>query len=361
MKYLIFTNTPAHVHLYKHAVRKLDDRGHDVLVLGRRYSCTEDLLEYYDLPYRIYGTLDTTKYSLFRQLPKHYLGAFRAARRFDPDCIFGYGGYAAHTGFVVRTPTMLILDSEPTTLDHIVSRPFARAIFTPHAFEKDLGAHHYRFRGFKELAYLHPDIYEPSVDIRDALDLGPDERYVLLRFNAFGSHHDIGHSGFSVAQRRDLIERLGESGTVLVSDEGGEMDLETTDARPFDLHPALVHDAIADAHLLVTDTQTMATEAALLGTPAIRSNSFVSGSDMGNFRELGRTGLIYNLEAFDEVLDTALDILSDDDVKDTWRRKRDEYLTDKVNLTDLILEVAANVETLDRIDAISSHSPETTT
>ncbi|MEA5389539.1 hypothetical protein VB773_22160 [Haloarculaceae archaeon H-GB2-1] len=55
MRYLIFANTPAHVHLYRNVVPALEDRGHDVLILGRDYGCTKALLDYFELPYRIYG------------------------------------------------------------------------------------------------------------------------------------------------------------------------------------------------------------------------------------------------------------------------------------------------------------------
>jgi predicted glycosyltransferase len=361
MRYLFFTNTPAHVHLYKHTVERLKNRGHEVLVLGRRYGCTEELLSFHDLPYRIYGSCATTKGSLFWRLPGHYLRAFRAALRFGPDYVFGCGGYAAHTGAVVRAPTVLVHDSEPTSLDHAVSQPLARAILTPHAFEKDLGANHYRFHGFKELAYLHPSVYEPKCDIRDAIGVGPEEPYVLLRFNAFGSHHDVGHSGFSPTQREMLIERFAEHAIVFVSDESGTLSLAETPARPFDLHPALMHDTIAEASLLVADTQTMVTEAALLGTPAIRSNSFVGDGDMGNFLELERHDLIYNHRMFEDVLDTGLGVLTDGDSAERWRRKRTEYLADKVNLTNLLVEVATNVEALDELKALSGERSEPVT
>jgi predicted glycosyltransferase len=354
MRYLFLTNTPAHVHLYKHPVRELRASGHEVLVLGRRYGCTEALLDYYDLPYRIYGECDTTKYSLFRELPGQYLSIFRQARRFDPDCVFGYGAYAAHAGAICRAPTVLVLDSEPTSLDHTVSRPFADAILTPHAFEKDLGANHYRFQGFKESAYLHPDVFELRTDIRAEMGLEPDDRYVFLRFNAFGSHHDVGESGFSPDQRRELIERLDAHATVFVSDEGGGMDLDTTPAERFDVHPALVHDALAAADLLITDTQTMATEAALLGTPTIRSNSFVGQGDMGNFHELERNGLVHNIRPFDEVLETALDLLTDGTAGERWRRRRDEFVADTVNLTELIVEVARTRGEIGQIDALTA-------
>jgi predicted glycosyltransferase len=356
MKFTFLTNTPAHVHLYKHAVRRLRERGHEVLVLARDYGCTTALLDYYDLPHEVYGSCGTAKSSLFLQLPGHYWNVFRAVRRFDPDLLFGMGGYAAHAGFVTRTPVVLILDSEPTSLDHLVSRPFARAILTPHAFRKDLGANHYEFTGFKETAYLHPDVFEPSGNVRERLGVGPDEPYVLARFNAFGSHHDIGEGGFSPAQRREFVERLAADATVFVSDEGGDFDFEDSPGRPFDLHPALLHDALAAADLLVADSQTTVTEAALLGTPAIRSNSWVGDDDMGNFRELEAQGLVHNIAAFDEVLDTALDLLTDPDANERWQRRRTEYLAEQVNLTDLIVDVAEALGDVGAFERVTARS-----
>lgn len=337
MRFVFFTNTPAHVHLYKHAVDRLVAAGHEVLVLGRDYGCTVALLDQYELPYRVYGACGTTKQSVFRNLPWHYARIIPAVRSFDPDMIFGVGAYAAHAGLVSRTPAVLILDSEPTSFDHTVSRPFASAFLTPHAFGKHLGSNHYQFRGFCESAYLHPDVYRPNPGIRTELGLEADEPFVVLRFNAFGSHHDVGQSGFTPEQRRRLVETFAEHATVFVSDEGGTLDIGSLPARPFDVHPALLHDALASARLVVTDTQTVCTEAALLGTPAIRSNSFVGDDDMGNFQELEAQGLVVNTADFDEVIATGLGVLYDDSIGAEWRRRRDEYVGGLVNLTDVIV------------------------
>lgn len=343
MRYAFFTNTPAHVHLYKHAVRELEADGHEVLILGRDYGCTKSLLEYYELPHEIYGWVGKNKHSLARQLPSHYLSIFRRIRRFDPDLIFGMGGYAAHAGAVNRTPVVLILDSEPTSFDHFVSRPFADLMMTPYTFGKDLGPKHYRFNGFKESAYLHPDVYEPNPVVREQLGVGPDEPFAIVRFNAFGSHHDVGHAGFSPEQRVELLEQLAEHVTVFVTDEGEDIDLRDLSARPYEIHPALLHDALAEARLLVADTQTMVTEAALLGTPAIRSNSFVGENDMGNFVELEKHGLICNLSAFDDVLTTAVEFASDPTIEQDWLARRNEFVGGLTNLTDLITDVATDM------------------
>lgn len=352
MRYLIFTNTPAHVHLYKHVVDKLLARGHEVLVLARDYGCTVELLEWYDLPYEVYGYCATAKGSLFARLPAHYARAVRAVYRFDPDLIFGMGGYAAHTAALTRTPSVLVLDSESTSLDHSMSIPFARAVLTPDTFRKSLGDDHYVFPGFKECAYLHPDIYEHDRSIRESLGVGSDEPYAIVRLNAFGSHHDVGEGGISQSECRDLIERLADRATVFVSDEGHNVSLESVPAEPFSLHPALLHDALAEAELLIADTQTMVTEAALLGTPAIRSNSFVGDSDMGNFLELEDEGLIFNIASFDGVIEQAQLLLDAENTASMWSRRRNEYLNEKCNLTDLLVEVAENAGAVDGIESL---------
>ena len=356
MRYLVFTNTPAHVHVYKHPVRRLQEQGHEVMILARDYQCTVALLDYYDLPYEVYGRCESTKSSLFRELPAHYRTLLPAARRFDPDLVFGMGSYAAHAGLVSRTPTVLLLDSEHHGVDHAISHPFADALLTPHAFRKDLGSKHYRFAGFKESAYLHPDVYEPDPSVREELGVGPDERFFVLRLNAFGSHHDVGESGFTPERRRELLDRLTEHGPVFVSAEG-DAAFDDEDVHLYDLHPARLHDALAEAHLLVADTATMATEAALLGTPALRTGSFVGEDDFGNFLELEEQDLVENYAEFPPIRDRAAELAADPDAADRWRRRRDDYAADLVNLSDLIVEVATSRGDVGTIDRLARSPP----
>ncbi len=354
MQYLVFTNTPAHVHVYKHAVRELEARGHEVRILARDYQCTLPLLEYYDLPYRVYGRCGSTKYSLAAELPSQYASLVVQTLRYDPDVIFGMGAYAAHAGLVSRTPTVLVLDSEHYEFDHAISHPFAETLITPHAFRKDLGENHYRFRGFMECAYLHPEVYDSSSSVRDRLDIGRDEPLFVLRLNAFGSHHDVGASGFSRADRRRLVDRLTEWGTVVVSAEGSEPILSDADVRQYDLHPAHLHDVLAEARLVVTDTGTTTTEAALLGTPTIRSCSFVGDDDFGNFLELEEEGLLHNYRSVDDVVSRAVDIAREPSISAAWERRRREYVSELTCLADLIVDVAENGGDADDVAGLCS-------
>ncbi|NKE37594.1 DUF354 domain-containing protein [Natronococcus sp. JC468] len=352
MRILVFANTPAHVHLYRHAVARLERAGHDVLVLTREYACTTDLLEFFGMPYRVYGDHGTDAYSrpqFARELGGQFGTIVREAVRFRPDVVFGRGPYAALAGTVTRAPTVLVLDDEPGDFNHVVSRPFADCILSPAVTRRDLGPDHYTFEGFKECAYLHPDVFEPDGRIREYLDVGPDEPYVLLRFNALDALHDADLEGFSREQRRDLIERLSEDATVFVSDEGGEMELRDTPARPYGLHPALIHDAMAEASLLVADTGTMATEAALLGTPAFRYRG-TDDHEYGEFAELERAGLAEQFDAYEALRDRSLEILADGEAATRWQRRRRAYVGELVNLTELLVDVATARGSLERLE-----------
>lgn len=351
MRCLVFCNTPAHVHLYKHVVHELHDRGHEVRVLARDYGCTLALAQDADLPVEVYGHTDTTKASLLWSLPPQYLRIFRETRRFDPDVVLGIGAFAAPAGRLAGAETVLVHDSEPSTLDHRVATALADAILTPDTFRRDLGPKHRVFHGFKESAYLHPAVFEPDPSVRQELGVG-ERPFAIVRLNAFGSHHDVAHEGFSTDQVERLLEDLAREATVFVSDEGGELDLGRLPTSRFDLHPARLHDALAEASLLVADTQTMVTEAALLGTPAVRSNSFVGADDMGNFVELERRGLVHNLADFGAVRETALDLLGDADAQRRWARRREDLLAETVNLTDLLVTVAENAGSVDSVPGL---------
>ena len=95
--------------------------------------------------------------------------------------------------------------------------------------------------------------------------------------------------------------------------------------------------------MLIGDTQTMATEAGILGTPAIRCNSFVGENDMGNFIELEKKyDLIYSYRDQDEALNKALELLKDDNLKREWAKKIERLLNEKIDVTKFMVEFIEN-------------------
>ena len=85
----------------------------------------------------------------------------------------------------------------------------------------------------------------------------------------------------------------------------------------------------------------MATESAILGTPAIYVSSLVG--TMGNFVELEeKYGLIFNYSSSDKVLDKAIELIQRKDLKQEWKTKRDVLIGDKIDVTAFMLDFIEN-------------------
>lgn len=335
----LFVNTPAHAHLYREVVHELRRRGHEATIFARDDSCTLDILDYHEIAYHMYGQRTGGRSHLAKALPGQLRTIKRLVRQIDLDLVIGMGVYSTYAGAIADIPAIALLDSEPLALKQRVTAPIVDAFLTPASFRRDLGSKHYLFRGFKETAYLHPEVFRPIDDIQARLDIDASEPFTLVRFNAFNGHHDVGKTGFTAGQKQRLLELLADHGTVLVSDEGDGGPPQIPGVRAFDAHPALIHDALSGADLLIADTQTMVTEAGLLGTPAIRSNSFVGPDDMGNFGTLEDAGLVHNLEQFSDVVDLADRLLSDPDTDERYQRRREAFIQGQCNLTALIVDL----------------------
>jgi len=252
---------------------------------------------------------------------------------------------------LLRIPSIVFTDSEFTvnprsyTIQYKLSEPFIDAIITPEAFKQDLGPKQIRVRSYKELAYLHPNYYNPNDSIHELLNIPEGEDYTVLRFNAFDAVHDLGINGFDNNAKIQLVDALKEYGHVFISAEGSV----SAELKPYVLKApkGRIHDILYYANLLVTDTQTMATEAALLGTPTIRCNKFVGSNDMSNFTELEqRYHLMYNFNTAKESICKATELIQQSGLKKEWGLRREKLLAEKVDLTKYMVSFFENYSTL---------------
>jgi predicted glycosyltransferase len=217
----------------------------------------------------------------------------------------------------------------------------ASAIITPNCFHKNLGRKQIHIDGYKELAYLGPDYFKPDISIFDELGIARNEDYVILRFNVFDAIHDIGKRGFGNLDKRVLADSLSKYAHVFISPEGKlSKDLEK---YSLPIPQSRIHHALYFSKLLVTDTQTMTTEAAILGVPVVRCNNFVGPNDMGNFIELEKKyGLIFSFSESDLAVQKATELIKLPNMKKEWALKRQKFLEDKVDVTKFFVDFIEN-------------------
>lgn len=335
MRLLFDITHPAHVHLFKNVIRGLQADNHDVRITSRSKDLTNELLDSYGFEYDSISAKGDHKLSLLTEWSQREIRLFRIARQFDPDAIVSrLNPPAAHVAKLLGCPSIIFDDSERAHLAAKLTHPFATIVCTPQSYKRDIGPKQRRYNGFHELAYLHPEEFSPDPEVLMEHEIESTEQYYVLRFVSWGAHHDVGKKGLSLEAKRRLVERLSESGTVYISSEGelpGEL-------KPYELQipPHLVHHVLYFADLYVGDSQTMAAEAGLLGTPAIRANSFAKDNDMGNFEVLeNKYELVYSLGEERKVFEY-VDELTAEETKEIWAEKRSALYDEMINVTEYI-------------------------
>ena len=125
---------------------------------------------------------------------------------------------------------------------------------------------------------------------------------------------------------------LEKRGRVFITSEGA-LPPEFASYR-IPIAPDKIHDALAFADLFVGDSQSMTIEAAVLGTPAIRCNTFVGRCPV--IEELEhKYGLTYGFlpDEEDRMLKKINHLMAKSDLKQEWHRRRDAMLEEKIDLT----------------------------
>lgn len=340
MRILIDVGHPGHVHFFKHAIWELQKRGHTVFVTARDKDVTVALLRYYQFPFRTLtvagnGFLGQLKEFLAREIALSSL-----IRHFDPHVVTEItGDYIAPVCWLLRKPSVVWLDSEPVPTSRFLTYPFARVIYTPNCFLRELGNHQIRYAGYHELAYLHPAYFQPDPTVLEELGVDKGEPFTVLRFVAWNAGHDIAQRGFSHSFKIHLVKTLSQYGRVFITSE--KPLTEEFEPYRITIAPHRIHHALYYASLFIGDGATMATEAALLGTPAVRASSMAL--NMGNFRELmDRYQLVYSYYEPEKAMEKAEGLLKCSS-KSLWAQRRDKLLSDTVDVTKLIVETLENL------------------
>ncbi|HTY46093.1 MAG TPA: hypothetical protein VMB46_00300 [Methanomassiliicoccales archaeon] len=339
----IFINTPAQYHFYKNIALELGKLGVASVILYRDYGETKSLVQENKQHYFEYSHNTPSLLMKSMMIPVDVLRACRYLKDQGVDLVTGFGVYDCFSASLLGIPCIVFNDSEPYinstySIQYRVFMPFTNILVTPSFFDMDLGPKQIKVNSVKETAYLHPKYFSPDKSIFKLLDLNEGERYAIFRFNSFDAGHDIGISGFNPEQKRELVQRIGSRMRVFISSEA-KVD-PSLSAYMIKIPKSRIHDALSFASLVVTDTQTIATEAAILGTPVIRSNAFVGPKDMGIFKELERRHLLFNFQDSRQAIEKADEMSKNiGEYKAQWMRESERFLQESGCITDFMVEV----------------------
>jgi predicted glycosyltransferase len=334
MRILVDIMHPAHVHFFRNAIR-LWEKDHEVLVTSRDKEMTLDLLDRYGIENTCISRQASGLAGLFAELVKRDLRLYGIARKFKPDVLTGIAGVSvAHVGKVIGKPSVVFYDTETATLSNAITYPAASAICTPDCYMGDLGRKHVRYAGYHELAYLHPKRFTPDRSVLDGLGLG-DGKFFILRFVSWQASHDIPQKGLSPENKMKLLDLLKAKGRVFISSEAPL----PPELEPYRLSavPEKMHDLMAFSSMVIGEGATVASEAAMLGVPALYITK--PGRGLGYTNELEeKYGLIYNfgIEQYEAALGKVEELLGKPDLADEWSSKHSRMLSDKIDVTEFV-------------------------
>lgn len=331
MRILVDIGHPAHVHYFRNMIYLLRKQGHKISITTRDKDVSIKLLDAYGFEYVCTGRNYYSKCGKMWSLLRNEFNILVESLRFKPDvflsCLLPF---PAHIGSILRKPVIGLTDTEHARMNHALAKPFTDAIIVPTCFKHSMGKKEIRFNGFLELCYLHPNYFTPDPSILDLLGVKKDEKYLIMRFVSWHASHDIGHRGLSLEMKRKAVREFSKYARVFISSEG-ELPQDLT---PYELKipPEKMHDVLDYAYLYFGESGTMATEAALLGTPAVRVSTIAKL--LGNYKELqNKYKLLYFFDSEYEGFNKALELLQNSVVKEKWKLRRDKLLADKIDVT----------------------------
>lgn len=295
---------PADVLFFKRPVEMLWARGDTLHILSRNKDVTCALLDGFGFPHQPVSRAGSGLAGLAGELLRRDWAVLRAARRFRPHAMIGYGGVAiSHIGRLLSIPSISFYDSENAHFQTRVTWPFISHLYVPEAYAGPTpSGRTTRLRGTKELSYLHPSAFTPDREMAIAYGLDPARDNFLVRVVAWRANHDVGKKGWTPQILQDVIARLSRHGKVHLS---SELPLPDECAPYLYRGPSTqIHHLLAHCRLVVGESATMASESAVLGVPAI-----YAGRDFpGYVRALETAGLIMNVpEIAPEPICTAID------------------------------------------------------
>lgn len=333
---LVYIGHPAQYHFFKYSIKKLEDDGNEVRILIKTKDILEELLKEDGQAYHnIQDTVrKNTKWGILSASLKRTWAVYEEARKFKADILIGTDSSIAQAGWLLRKPAITTLEDDVDIIVNLarLTYPFTTDILVPTICrvgkweKKKIG-----YAGYMKLAYLHPNYFKPKKDVVN--QYGIKGKYILIRLAKLSAHHDAGIKGLNKVLVDNIISCAENRGYQVFISSETEIEERLCKYRLKIKHTD-IHHVMAFASLLISDSQSMSVEAAMLGVPNLRFSDF-SGK-ISVLEELENVyGLTTGIKTNEpkRLIDEAEKLLAMQDVKKPFEEKRQSMLKDKIDVT----------------------------
>ena len=323
---------PAHFHLFKNLIREMISKGHTVKIHAREKDILLLLLKRtgFDYTVSISKPKNHLLIAFIKQLYSYFLFAKKNKFNLHIGTSIAIGIISRFTkgtsyGFAED-------DFKVSYYQHLLGYTFCHKFFKPINFEFEKKRKSILYPSYHELAYLHPNNFTPDINFVKLYNLS-QKKYIIIRLSALKAHHDKGAKGISI----DLLSKIKSLLNAYNIIESQELK------KQYQIKPWEMHHILAYAKMIISDSQTMTIEGAVLGVPAIRINTFIDKSSLIGELEK-KYKLAYGFYPDDEkkILNTVKHIAEDKEVDKLWQERRQNMLKDKIDLNQWMVDYFEN-------------------
>lgn len=334
MKIFFYFGHPAQFHFYKNIFSVLKENGHEIHLFIKTKDVLETLVSETGCPYKNIqpGERGKSKWATLLSLLKRDIFISFQVLKHKPHLLIASDPSFSHAGFLFRIPSLNFIDDDFDAAGYYanITYPFTSTIITPDTVKA--GRWEYKricYKGYMKLAYLHPGWFIPELtkigDLR-----GVD--YFLIRLSGLSAHHDSGKKGISSKALQKIIEKLSCKGRVIISAEGQtdpELEPYKIKIPVSDMHHFLYH-----AKALISDSQSMSGEAAMLGVPSVRISSFKGKlSVLEDLEHKYGLTFAFHPEEENEIYQKIEELIGMPDLEEVFQQRRQKMLNDKIDVT----------------------------
>lgn len=339
---LIYIGHPAQYHFFRNALSILKHDGHEIKILIKTKDVLEDLLKNDGWDYTNIQTVPrkNTKLSILKAALSRTLTVCKIAQIFHADMLMGTDSSIAQAAWLLRKPSFTTLEDDVEIIKYLakLTYPFTSHIVVPNVCRvgkwenKKIG-----YDGYMKLAYLHPKYFKANEDV--VKQYGITDYYIILRLAKLTAHHDKGIRGLNESLVSNIISSAQTHGVkVYIS---SEIQLNPI-FEPYRLriNPKDIHHIMAFATMLISDSQSMSVESAMLGVPSLRFSDFA-----GQISVLEELEYKYQLtfgiptSEPDKLIEKMNQLLDEKGLKNEFNDRHKKMLEDKIDVTEFIVKL----------------------
>jgi len=343
MRIIFGIGHPAHIHLFKSIIQKLSPTNEIKVVVSNK-DILENLLIENNIDYTLIANPQKSE-TLFDKALKIFNSSkklFQIVNEFKPDLLIGCLTQIALVSAIKRIPSFFVGEDDInyTFLQGITTYPFITKIIAPSI--TNVGFFSYKkigYNSFQKLAYLHPNYFVPDKNL--VSHLFQKKSYYVIRLVSLSAYHDGKNGGLTEDILDKLIELLCKYGNVYITSEKKLKPKYEKYQLPIKV--SNIHHVLYFADLYIGDSQSMAVEAAMLGTPSIRFNSFVGKISV--LEELqNKYELTYGIKTSEpgKLFKKIEELISMSNLKEEFRHRCKRMLSEKIDVSAFIIWLIGN-------------------